>query len=87
MLRVTTSKGQGGPVEYIMPMARTGNLLIGIRDERVLSEIAKDFEGCESIKVTDDTRRGETRLYDGFVQLVEIRRAEDGNVRVIIAQK
>lgn len=86
MITITTSKGKSMPAAYILPMARAERLLIALDDARNLSAIAADFEGCKSIKSTDDTRPGETRLYDGYTKLTEIRRMDDGTARMTLAQ-
>lgn len=70
-------------VQMVTPMTRGDRILIVLEDHRKLSAIAAEFEGCKSIKTTDTNRLGETRLYDGYTELADIRRA-DGTVRVTL---
>lgn len=47
-MTVTTSKGKTFPIDWMWgPVGLSGELMLQLRDDRPLSEIAADFEGCE----------------------------------------
>ncbi|MBQ8617663.1 MAG: hypothetical protein IJ418_09125 [Clostridia bacterium] len=61
--------------------------MIQTTDDRPLSEIAADFEGCEKIEKVDDGRAGVTEMYEGFTQLTGIRKnAQTGAIHITLAR-
>lgn len=85
MTTLETGKGRVLEIEYVTAMSRERDrILIGMRDERLLSEIADDLEGCGELKKKDSSRPGVTELYDGYTELTDIRRMGDGMVRITL---
>lgn len=47
-MKVTTSRGKTFDVEWMWgPVGPAADLMLQLRDDRPLAEIAADFEGCE----------------------------------------
>lgn len=89
MQHITTSRGKTHPINWMMVLASKKNqLVIDLTDERKLSEIAADFEGCETIKRTDDATGGAAyEMFEGFSRLVAMRRSDtDESVRITLAR-
>lgn len=53
-----------------------GRLILQVHDERPLSEIAPEIEGCPDIAVLDDDDK-EQKHYENFTQLMRIERIDD----------
>ena len=88
-MKIETSKGKTLEITGMMALLRaTGSVMIELDDERALSEIAADLEGCETIKKTDEAKAGVTEVYEGYTQLIEIRRNQTtGSVRVTLTKE
>ena len=70
-MTVTTSKGRTFEAEWIDgPVGENGAVILQLRDARALSEIARDFEGCERVHRASESQ-GDAD-YDGYTQLVSI---------------
>ena len=68
-------------------MRTTGEVMIELTDDRKLSEIAADLEGCDTIKKLDDQPSGKSELYEGFTVLMAITRNKDtGAVQATLAK-
>lgn len=71
MQHIMTSKGKTHSINWMMVLASKKNqLVIDLTDERKMSEIAADFERCETIKRTDDATGGAAyEMFEGFSAL------------------
>lgn len=82
-MKITTSKGKTLDVNWAFgPTSASGSLMIEIPDNRLLSEIAADFEGNRKIEKTNETKPGVTEVYEGFTDLTIIQRNKNGSVFV-----
>lgn len=82
-MKITTSKGKTLDVNWAFgPTGESGSLMIEIPDNRLLSEIAADFEGGSKIEKTDKAKPGVTEVYEGFTELTIIQRNKNGSVFV-----
>lgn len=71
-MKITLSSGKTFDALWIGgPTIATGSVLMEIYDKRLISEIAKDFEGIEKI-TAEDKLAGQTYTYEGFSALVAI---------------
>ena len=60
-MKIATSKGKTLDVNWAFgPTSASGSLMIEIPDNRLLSEIAADFEGNSKIEKTDKAKPGVT---------------------------
>ena len=75
-MTVTTSKGKTHDIFWMWgPVRTTGAVMLEVNDNRPLSEIAADFEGCETFKKMDDTKGTAIyEMYEGFTILSTISR-------------
>lgn len=70
-MTITTSREKTFDVDWAWgPVGERGQLMIQYADERLLSEIAKDFEGLESISRKDENEGN--AMYTGYSRLVSI---------------
>ena len=78
--------GKSLEVEFISSTSYASNqITIELDDNRLLSQIAADFEGCETIKRTDTIRPEITTTYSGYTELIDIRRSQaNGSVRLTL---
>lgn len=76
-------------IEFVSTiMMDNGRILIEMKDDRNLSEIAKDFEGNEKIERVNPKNPKEKVVYSGYTKLIEIRRnMTNGRVRLTLAQR
>lgn len=83
MRTITTNTGKTYPVDYAWAPLMDGSCSIAMQDARMLSEIAAEFEGLESIHYVD-TDTGE---YDftGYTALTGISRDGQG-VKIKLAK-
>lgn len=81
-MQIITSRGQTFNIQFIGALLRNGNrLMIELKDERPIWEIAEDFDGLSMITKTDDLKPGVKEVFEGFTQLVGIQRNKgNGNV-------
>ena len=86
MVTLKTEKGTTHRVNYILNSGKNPDgLVISLEgDERKLSEIAADFEGCAEMRAVDDARPGVTELYDGYTELDSAQRLDSGSVRLTL---
>lgn len=72
-MKLTTSKNKTYNVEWIDVAAMSsGNVLLQMKDERRLPEIAAEFDGLEWMKRESDTQGDKT--FEGFTKLIRISR-------------
>lgn len=80
-MTITTSKGKTYNVNWAWALASNGKCLIEMPDPRLLSEIAREFEGVERIERLSDTEGD--MVWEGYTVLSSIRRS-DRNGAVIL---
>lgn len=85
-MKIMTNDGKCFDIIFIGTLLRDGRrVVIELTDDRALSEIAADFEGVETITKTDSARPSVKEVYEGFTQLVDIRRnTAAGTVRLTL---
>lgn len=87
-MKITTSKGKTLDVNWAFgPTGESGSLMIELPDNRLLSEIAADFEGNRKIEKTDEKKPGVTETYEGFTELAAIQRNKNGSVFVKLVKE
>lgn len=86
MQTIMTNRGTKHSINWILTTARNANkLVIDLKDERPLAEIAADFDGLETFTKTDDNKPGVKEVYEGYSGLVSIQRnGEAGTVRLTL---
>lgn len=83
-MKITTSREKTFDIQFIGALLRNGNrLMIELKDERPVCEIAADFDGLETITKTDALKPGVKEVFEGFTQLVGIQRNK-GNGTVLL---
>ena len=84
-MTVTTSKGKTFEVDWMWgPVGYARELMLQLRDERPLSEIAADFEGCGSfLRDSDLEGRVEWR---GYTDLKAVIRLTGGAAQVTLTK-
>lgn len=85
-MKLKTSGGKVFDIRVICPDLRSKNkVLIELEDDRPLGDIARDFDGLESMLKYDEDIAGVHEVYEGFTRLVGIRRNESaGTVRLTL---
>ena len=79
-LIVTTDKGtKSFDAVYVVATRETSNLLARIKDDRLLSQVAADFEGIRMLKVDDE----DFSLYN---RLTKVSRASTTEVSLILGR-
>ena len=79
-LIVTTDKGtKSFDAVYVVATRETSNLLARIKDDRLLSQVAADFEGIRMLKVDDE----DFSLYN---RLTKVNRASTTEVSLILGR-
>lgn len=72
-MKIETNNGSTFEVEWMWgPVRTTGNVMLEMKDDRPLSQIAADLEGCETIK--QEEAKGAYRVYEGYTDLRSISR-------------
>ena len=91
MRNVTTldvGDGVAREIGYISVQAMAGkNTMIELYDDRLLSEIAADFEGRDRLIRKDSVRPDVETVYSGYTKLSAIRRNEISGAVVITLTK
>ena len=85
-MTLKTSKGKTYEINWIGgPTVRTGNVLLEMKDDRSLANIAREFDKLEWMERTSETE-GDKR-FEGFARLVGIQRGDGGNVTLTFAKE
>lgn len=83
-MTITTSSGKTLDVNYIWP-DHNGRVMIELKDDRPLAEVAADFEGVKTLIKTDARKPGVEEIYTGYTQLIAVSRDNyEGVTRLII---
>lgn len=83
MLRLSETKS--AEIAHIGTLGRAGQIVIELEDDRPLSEIAGMFEGREELVRTDTIRPEIATRYEGYTELIDIRRNQtSGSVRLTL---
>ena len=84
-MTLTTSKGKTFDIDWMWgPLGPDEYLMLEYADDRPLSKIAKDFEGCKSFHRESDTE-GDMD-WKGYTDLCSIGRAAPGKVQILLRQ-
>ena len=67
------------------PVGFDGDMMVQLRDERPLAQIAADFEGCDFF-LRESPEEGDME-FEGFTRLRCIQRTPDGSVRVLLMRR
>lgn len=71
-MKITTSKGKTHEIDWIFENKTNGNsLVMQLRDDRSMSEIVSDFDGCENIH--QDIGNGLD--FEGYTEISTINRS------------
>ena len=85
MIMLDLGNGVSREVDFVSTMGVSKQVIIELTDERPLSRIAAEFENVKTIRRTDNLRDDVVTLYEGFTELVDIRRNQaTGSVRLTI---
>lgn len=78
--------GMRREVEFInSTLVARDQIVVELIDNRPLSQIAAEFEGVKTIRRTDNLREDIVTLYEGFSELIDIRRNQTiGSVRLML---
>lgn len=86
-MKITLDNGKTFDIEFIgVPMRNGSRVMIEMDDKRLLSEIASDFEGAQTIR-EETVERKETvyKVYEGYSRVVAVQRiGAEGTVRLTL---
>lgn len=85
-MQIMTNDGKFFEIIFIGSLMRDGGrVVIEMKDDRALSEIAADFENRETITKTDSAKPNVQEVYRNFTKLVGIQRNKAaGTVRLTL---
>ena len=84
-MKLTTSKGNDYQVDWIDgPTFTTGEVLLQMKDDRRLPEIAAEFDGLEWLKRESENQGNKS--WEGYAVLQMITKLDDGNVRIVLSK-
>lgn len=73
-MQITTNKGKTHDITFNGVLIRNGcRVMIEMKDDYPLAEIAADFDGVDTFTVTHENRPGVKEVYEGFTRLADIR--------------
>ena len=81
-MTVTTSRGKTFTVDWMWGPTFDGDLRLEYEDDRLLSEIAADFEGCERFHRESETEGNMD--FAGYTRLRSIIRSGRGKVQLTL---
>lgn len=83
IMTITTSKGKTwGVIWAYAPVGDDEDLMIEVRDDRHMAQIAEDWEGCDRIERCSDTE-GDA-VYEGYTRIRSIVRRRGDIVQVTL---
>lgn len=73
-MEIRTSKGGTFKASWIWgPMRESGQLMIELANDRKISEVAEDFEGCSEIRARrSDEKNAPWTLYEEYTRLISV---------------
>ena len=84
-MKIETSKGKSLEIRMITAMNGGENVMLVIADDRPMSEIAADLEGCNTLTKTDANKQNVKEVYEGYTRIVSMQREKySGMMRVIL---
>ena len=85
-MQITTSKGKTFDITFNGTLIRNGcRVMIEMKDDYQLAEIAAGFDGVETFTVTRANQPGVKEVYEGFTRLADIRHdKKTGTFRLIL---
>lgn len=82
-MTLTTSKGKTFAIDWMWgPVGANDDLMLEYADDRPLSEIAADFEGCEGFHRESETEGDKD--WEGYTRLRSIVRSGRGRVQLTL---
>lgn len=72
-------------VNYILP--RGNELSVSVESSEPLSAIAGSFEGMGALNVTETDNPNVTHTYEGYTELMSVRRTSGGRAHVTLTKK
>lgn len=85
MIMLDLGNGVSREVDFISTMGVSRQVVIELTDERPLSQIAAEFENVKTIRRTNNLRDDVVTLYEGFSEMIDIRRNQTtGSVRLTL---
>lgn len=88
-MKIKTPAGKEFKIDIICNALRNPNrVMIVLKDDRPLAEIAADFDGLKTITKTDENKPGVKEVYEGYSSLVGVsRNTADGTVRLMLEKE
>lgn len=85
-MTIMTSRGKTFEINWIWSTTRGGNrLMIELKENRLFSEIAADFEGVQTFTKMDSKTPNVKEIYEGFTALVGMSKENaDGVIRLTL---
>ena len=85
-MTLTTSKGKSFPVRWAWaPANDEGDLMIEYDDDRKISEIAADWEGCE--RITRESAEEGNAVYEGYTEIRIMSRQRNGAIQITLKKE
>lgn len=85
-MMIRLSSGKTLEVNYIWP-DNGGRVMVELKDDRPISEIAADFEGSQTLTKTDARKPGVEEVYTGYTQIVSVSRDNHEGVTRLFLKK
>lgn len=74
-------------IELISVLRGGEQVLLAIYDERPLSQVAAEYEGCAVLTKRSERQPNVKEVFEGYTQLVSIQRSAPGEmVRIVLAK-
>ncbi len=85
-MQITTNKGKTYDILFIGTLIRNGSrVMIEMKYDRPMAEIAVDFDGLTIITKTDADRPGVKEVYEGFTRLTGMQHNKQaGTIRLTL---
>lgn len=86
---IKTSKGKTHEVTLVSPALRDRNIvLIELKDERSLSEIAADLDGLTAFREQEDEQNdGVYKTYENFSELISVKRDKKRGAVIVTLER
>lgn len=85
-MKITTSRGKTFDINWAWVSTRRGDsLMIELKDDRPMAEIAADFDGVETFESKDEKKPNVKEVYTGYTKLIIMSRDNaDGVIRLTL---